>query len=480
MNTLKIILLITIAFITVSCSNDNDNQLFDDHKVGLSRNEILSISYYDAKELTEEDAIKLVSSFSKVINNEATRSTATSFKVTKKTYINEEGEFEDEGTATRASAQSNVVTSEICEITFKNGSDSGLAVVATDKRRPAVIAYIPKYNVESMKKNGAAELLQSAKATYLYEAITTKELVDSLRIPTLEKISNELKMPIEDVTYERIKDYVIITDATPSTRVSAVQEDYFYNIQVLNTSILPLVTTNWGQDYPYNEYFTQRNHMDWVADGRGGCNYAAVPAGCVNIALAQIMTYTLRSSNKTFPIPGTSQSFIPNWSLMTKKPKIDDPGISGTGRIDATRVICALYEMNNTTSDKDDYGWVTGSSVSESSMLNTMNKYLLYDSKASFNGDAAWASLRSSNPVLMLTKDHAFIISGILITEKQYNTRELVKTNDVYWHANFGWGDNDTGYYKLDHNANTRFDAGGKQEWCYKNEYIKNIRSRGY
>lgn len=65
-------------------------------------------------------------------------------------------------------------------------------------------------------------------------------------------------------------------------------------------------------------------------------------------------------------------------------------------------------------------------------------------------GDRVLASLRNKHPVLMLTTDHAFIISGLLITEKAGTTRQLVKTNDVYWHANFGWANETTGYYQLD------------------------------
>jgi hypothetical protein len=54
----------------------------------------------------------------------------------------------------------------------------------------------------------------------------------------------------------------------------------------------------------------------------------------------------------------------------------------------------------------------------------------------------------------------------------------MVKTNDLYWHANLGWADKNTGYYQLDGNARTFFEAGGVKEWCYKMDCIKNIRAK--
>lgn len=184
----------------------------------------------------------------------------------------------------------------------------------------------------------------------------------------------------------------------------------------------------------------------------------------------------------SFPIPRgkyeviTNMTFTPDWSLITKTPKLDDQGAGGV--IDAQRLILNLYIENKTTSKKDWDGAVIASEVSEENMLKTMNKYFKYQPKNAFNADMAWAALREKHLVLMLTSDHAFIISGILVTEKAIATRQLVKTNDVYWHANLGWADECTGYYKLDSNANAYFDANGVQQWDYKMDYLNNIYAK--
>ena len=381
--------------------------------------------------------------------------------------------------ATRAISNDDI-TSKICEIEFSNGSSMGRAIVSANTNFPAIIAFIPKCSSEKMmEQTGASKLLHASKASYLYNTKKMKEAVDSLRLPTLKKISKELEVPINEISYEKVKDNIVVIDAKPTTRSTAVQIGDI-EMQILETSIFPLVKTNWGQEFPYNGAFGYNDLLDWVRTENGGKNYTAVPAGCVNIAMAQMMTYTHRRRipQISFPNPDGHGSFIPNWDLMAQTPKIDDPGSSERGRGDAECLIIDLYRENHTTSKKDWDGAVIASEVSEVNMLKTMNKYFNYKPKASFNGDLAWAALRAGRLIMMLTSDHAFIISGMLITEKSIVTRQLVKNNDVYWHANLGWADECTGYYKLDSNANTCFEAKGIKEWCYKMDYLNNISVR--
>lgn len=480
-------LLCAIASLSIfhSCSNDISEDSISKKKINLTKNEVLSLSYDETKDLNEKTLFNMVSSFASIQNGTATRSSATSFKITKESFINKEGEFKKQEQATRA-INNDDITSKICEIEFNNGSSTGRAIVSANANFPAIIAFMSKCSSEKMmEQTGASKLLHASKASYLYNTIKMKELVDSLRLPTLEKISKELELPIDEISYEKVKDYIAISDPESATRGTAVQIGDI-KMQILPTSILPLVKTNWGQDYPYNGWFSSvgvKGIQDWVRTADGGKNFTSVPAGCVNIAMAQMMTYTHRRKipQISFPTPPgigiiVSGSFLPNWDAMIKTPKLDDKGAGGV--IDAQKVIVDLYIENGTKSQKDWDGAVTGSYVSEENMLKTMNKYFKYNSKADFNGDMAWAALRAKNLVLMLTADHAFIISGILITKKSISTRELVKQSDVYWHANLGWADECTGYYQLDNNANTYFDAKGVQQWCYKTEYLNNIYAK--
>ncbi len=110
-------------------------------------------------------------------------------------------------------------------------------------------------------------------------------------------------------------------------------------------------------------------------------------------------------------------TYMPNFIKMTQKASIND--LQGQAQMQVQYLMLNFYNMNKTTSKKDWDGAVLESGVSEENMLNTMNKFFKYNPKAPFDGDQVWASLRNNNPVLMLTTNHAFIISGLLITEKK-------------------------------------------------------------
>lgn len=465
-----------------SCSNEDVDQLPADQKmVKLSKNEVLSISYDDAKELSDNDIFKMVGDFANAANDgiETKAAAPSSFKIAKKTYINKEGEFEDKVQATKAAVDEADITSTIYEVEFENGSHTGLAVIATDAKLPSIIAFIPNKGSETtMDLSGANDLLRASKASYLYKAIKTKEMVDSLCQPTLKKISEELDIAVNEISYEKIKNNILLTDADISTKSTPIHEAPT-GVQVQLSTIWPLVKTNWGQEAPYNGYFYEKELVDWVRTGTNGKERKAVPVGCVNVALAQLMGCAYdKIAPPQFIIPGSQVAYMPQFPYMTEKPYLDQLP-STTGRMHIQYLMVNLYEMNKTTSKKDWDGAVVESSVTEENMLRTMEQLFKFNTKKAFDGDLVWSSLRNKNPVLALTPTHAFIISGILITEKASLTRQLVKTNDVYWHANLGWADEATGYYQLDESANTYFETGGGLNvWSQSMETINNVRAK--
>lgn len=478
MKTTIYLLLAVFGYILSSCTEENLEASITEKMLRLTNDEVLSISYDDTKELSNNEIYKMISSFANA-ENTTTRNSTMTFKITKETYVNKEGEFKEIEKATR-SIDNDGITSKICEVEFQNGPVTGRAIVAANANLPSIIAFIPNCSGdEMMELTGASKLLHASKASYLYKAIKMKELVDSLRNPTLEKISRELDLPIGEISYEKIKNNITLVDGGQTTRVTAI-DPATLTVQILKSSIKPLVTTNWGQWDPYNGAFRDAGLVDWIVEEDGRMNHGPVLAGCVNIALAQMFTFTHRRTPLVLPRPAgvnIAGTFSPDFDLMTRKPKLDDSGMTYTGLQHAQWLILDLYKMNKTTSKKNSANYVTESEVAEKNMLATMSKYFKFDKKDSFNGDNAWAALRNDNLVLMLAPGHVFIISGILITEMATSTRQLVKTNDVYWHANLGWANECTGYYQLDHNANTYFEAGSVNQWCYKMEYINNIQA---
>lgn len=136
--------------------------------------------------------------------------------------------------------------------------------------------------------------------------------------------------------------------------------------------------------------------------------------------------------------------------------------------------------MSGTRPVKDWTGAVIASETDEENMINTMNKFYKFDSKARFNSDNMWAALKNKNvAICTIGDDHVFIIDGLLVTSIYTGTRQLVAMYDVYWHANLGWNDNCTGYYLADRpSANTLFEAGQYQQWDYQMNYWNNIRAK--
>lgn len=255
-----------------SCSNDITEDVISQKKIKLNQNEVLSISYDETKDLDDKTLFNMISSFSELQGGNVTRSNAASFKIVKESFINKEGEFKEQEQATRAISNDDI-TSKICEIEFSNGSSIGRAVVSANASFPSIIAFMPQCSSEKMlEQTGASELLHASKASYLYNTIKMKELVDSLRLPTLERISKELALPINEISYDKIKDYITVTDVESTTRATNTVQIGDIKMQILkNKSIFPLVETNWGQEYPYNGWFSNivwDDLQDWVKMGK--------------------------------------------------------------------------------------------------------------------------------------------------------------------------------------------------------------------
>ena len=76
--------LVLLGITFFSCTNDNSIDQSNQTMIKLSKNEVLSIAYDDAPELSDNDIFNIVNSFISTEDNGVTKSTATSFNITKK------------------------------------------------------------------------------------------------------------------------------------------------------------------------------------------------------------------------------------------------------------------------------------------------------------------------------------------------------------------------------------------------------------
>ena len=80
----------------------------------------------------------------------------------------------------------------------------------------------------------------------------------------------------------------------------------------------------------------------------------ALPVGCVNVALAQIMDILIKNTPLTFTLPNSTMTYMPNFIKMTQKASIND--LQGQAQMQVQYLMLNFYNMNKTTSKKR-LGW---------------------------------------------------------------------------------------------------------------------------
>ena len=158
----KNIFILALVFLTISCSN-NIEESIDPGKIVLTRDEVMSIAFDESQELGENEIVSIVQSFQEDQRDVIMRSTANSFKISRKTFVNIEGEHDNLAIDTKS--EESELTVPVFEVEFGSGDERGLAIVAGDVRLPSVIAYMPKVKENSVEHTGADNLLHASKAS---------------------------------------------------------------------------------------------------------------------------------------------------------------------------------------------------------------------------------------------------------------------------------------------------------------------------
>lgn len=343
-----------------------------------------------------------VSSFAAPISESAAREKATRFLTSKKG-----GSSAARSTVRRSigapgsSVSLTAVDNQKAYYVFNVDSSNGYVIVSGDDRMPDVLgySYSGSYNPDSIPDNMKA-WLQGYADEYLY----------------LQSHSNVKAASLTSVT---------------------------------GGSILPMIPTHWGQNYPYNAFCPQYNNKLTLT-------------GCVATAMAQVMYY--------HQWPNQTSKTIPGYRSQNKEEGINI-NLSGIGvtAIDWENVAPSYgyYGISKTMNEavanimrlagysvKMNYG-LQGSGAAVEYVAGALKDYFDYNSSATYmkrddyNGTQdAWNQmvydeLKNGRPVIYggqkvidaeHTAGHAFIIDGY--------------DQDDYFHVNWGWGHSD-GYFQL-------------------------------
>lgn len=201
----------------------------------------------------------------------------------------------------------------------------------------------------------------------------------------------------------------------------------------------PLLKVTWNQHpSPYYDYAP-------ICSGK-----TPTPAGCVTIALAQIMTFH-KWPEKGYYIRKTTGQSTPvvynYWNEITKTPKAIN--LTNSNHKEHVANLCAEIGYRTFTNYN-----CSGSTASNYNIIGALKKMgyknMILRSERDQNYDFVyvWDDIMMERPVYMATENrelweaHAYVVDGI----------QTVQANNgygrnFYIHVNFGWGGQSNGFY---------------------------------
>ena len=452
----KYLVLILLAVIVSSCQDEilNDsNPVIENVNVNLSMDEAMSIANDNPTNLSEDEILAMVNDFSSSLGSK-TRSAANP-------RMSIVGSYRIGGIisskTTRGTTTDSIPVYEVC---LQSGEKSGYALVSADSRSAGVLAYIENGNFEKKDSTGACLMLKLAEASTVSEINKIERLKVELREKTLKKVASCLGK--STVTYEEIKDLIEVNGVKShetTSRSTAYDKPLSQIISLMPQNGGAVLKTEWGQNNPYNLLLPKSYNAKYHTE----TNY---PMGCAITAGVQ----TLAAIAPSMTIDGT----VIDWAFVTKKPKLNYNSYFGGDYEEAmmiSKVVKHMYEGTNTTPNIDEdfkYGpyddpnipCVKSSTTSVSNLLNYLKKYVscgTYYNKYAPDPLLNTINANRQMPCVAIMGgthtaneqaekgSHAWVIDGYAICTK--TSREILRNNDLYFHANMGWDGTDNGFY---------------------------------
>lgn len=396
-------------------------------------------------------------------------------------------------------------------------NNKGYALVSGDKRVPGVMAYCPYGRLDSITNPGQAVMLSAIEDYVENQKAIYESKKDSLRKIALNHILKKLSWEKKE-QFLGNTNFVASTSKMMSGRGDCVliEDEPRYSDPsgwTVSDKILPLIKTLWSQKGMYND-------LVW----KQCSNNEQAPAGCVAIAVGQIMAYHKK--------PRVFMGREMHWEDMTKIDpgdmfsQIDNNSVGNnpTAVADIQYLLARLGEKHLLQMDYGCGNDGSGSTVTRA--FHTFNVLGFHPSlKYSMEVNSMLHDLKNHRPVYIrgcssrksflnieaytiYENCHAWVIDGYI--RKYYNIfhhyfsncmsedefHEVVSETHVeeYIHCNFGWGGDKyggngySGWYRIGifdaslghpgqvHPSNTfQRDAGREGNYKYDFRLITNI-----
>ena len=404
-------MILALAVFHISCNNDF-------HEIEKNENFKQEANPTNKYAIGIETAIKIASQALNDLNDPLVKSRSNSNYQTVKQVI------------TYPVQQSRSSKSNLYIINFEGG---GFAIVPADNRATDVYAMSDdgEFNLEN---EGSAYFMELAEA-YLNEEINNA----SSNEPEISTTSLD-PIPPPDGGPEM---YVI---------VEFNGKEYYWNSITTQTTPFYLLETNWHQGNPYRHFCFTNEGEDAVA-------------GCVPIAMAQIMAYHKR--------PVSFNGHYYEWNFLTENPTISETSwlIDNVGYL--------VHDIGENVNVQ--YGVEESGAYNEDAVETFRNFGYSATLDGTYDFSEIKTSLDNSNPVYISGTrtsnestghvSHAWVLDGYYIkttVDEYYDIETLEKeltntTYSHYLHCNWGWAINTSyclsgiftvGSYNYNHNFN--------------------------
>lgn len=469
-------LILIIASALISCTDKLENTEVNNNptsQVVLTSDEYASIAYDNPKELSEEEITNVIYDF-KHINSEfkkqfiATKEDKPKVSILDKYYLTNDGNHS-------RSADSIQIYVPIFEVELTNNDGTkDMTVVCGDERAPKVLLFTENYQSSQPMSIDMKYLVEIAKLSILSDIEYIEKLKSEKRISTLDKISQTLNIPKEQITDDIIKRGITITDDSNSREYNPINGIDISKIPSRIISMVPPMSDIiWKQSEPYNYQMP----IGPIWDGGAGVYEGNYLVGCGNIAIATLFSI-LRPS--MVGETSTGKQILIDWDYITSQRTITDKSpmrmiemVGSLLRIIYNKTKSYPDFINFETYDEDNNliikKGIASTSTPSDGMLNYLQTMASYSGAIGFDPNLAKQSLLNYNPILLFgsghfvnndhqpmtgadynySPGHGWIIDGYCTTKKTG-----LPTNDLYWSVNMGWGSGSSNvYFKSSNNA---------------------------
>lgn len=476
---------IFIGLFIVSCRDEIYEEIIDNigsTQILLTPEEYTSIAYDNPRELSQSEIFNIVDEFQNLnseVNNAAITRSSDVFNmmVINKYYIKSglKSTIEFSTTRNRNSSETDVPIFEVELSRANNNRD--YVVVCGDERAAKVFFYVNDYCPCDEMNLETKYLFELSKKSILLEIELVEKIKCEKRDSTLNKISKELRIPKEQVSYEKIKKYIVTTDAVNTRSVLNPPGGVDKPMRIISF-VNPMTKITWSQDYPYNNQFP----IGPVFSGGKRYDMTNYSVGCANVATATLFS-VIRPAMVAYSSSGET---LVDWDYVTSMKNIyidEDPTYSSPPRLVSmvTGLLLKIYEGTKSYplyKEMEVYdeninlvrkNVIISTETKSGDMLDYIRKAATFsgDKNTVFNAESARQSLFAKKPVLLFGNGyyvddsfqiaegyknqrpgHAFLIDGYFMTRRSGQVGD-----DHYWSVNMGWGNSmSKGYFKTQDN----------------------------